>query len=81
MIDQTMGIALHPSYDCKTAIVSASLILCITQTPEAHPYLAKSEIVESMLEMCDLKHEMVIERETRSTQGESEDPMAVYALQ
>ena len=80
VIDQTLGIALHPAYDSKTAIVSASMILCLVQSPEAHVYIARKEVVENMLEMCELKHKMVDEPSSQSQQGEKEDPMAVNAL-
>ena len=79
-IDQTMAIALHPVYDCKTAIVSASLILCLTQSPEAHPHLVRREVVEDMLEVCALKEKLVNEQSTQS-QAVKEEPMAAKALQ
>jgi hypothetical protein len=81
VVDQTLAIAMHPSYDCKTAIVSASMILCLAQSPGAHAYIAKKEVIESMLKICELKQKMVSEQQSSgSFQGEKEDPMAVNAL-
>lgn len=80
VVDQTMAIALHPVYDCKTAIVSASLILCLTQSPEAHVHLARKELVKDMMEMCALKRKMVMES-LPQPQGEKEDPMSICALE
>ena len=80
VIDQAMSIALHPVYDCKTAIVSASLILCLTQTPEAHVRVTRTEVVEDILEMCALKRKMVMEQPLQPQDGR-EDPMSVNALE
>ena len=80
VIDQTLAIAVHPAYDCKTAIVSASMILCLAQSLEAHTYIARKEVIENMLQMCELKQKIVSEQLSQSYQGEKEDPMAVNAL-
>ena len=80
VIAQTLSIALHPVYDCKTAIVSASLILCLTQSPEAHFHVVRKEVVEDMMAMCALKRKMVMEQ-SPSPQAEKEDPMSINALE
>ena len=79
-MDQTLAVALNPAYDCKVAYVSASIFLNLTQSPEAHAYIVRREIIEKLLEMCELKHKMVSERSSRSRQGEKDDPIAVIAL-
>ena len=80
VIDQTLAVALNPAYDCKLAYVSASIFLNLTQSPEAHAYIVRREIIEKLLEMCELKHKMVSEQSSRSWQGEKDDPIAVIAL-
>ena len=81
VIDQTLAIAMHPAYDCKTAIVSASMILCLAQSPGAHAYIARKEVIENMLQMCELKQKTVSDQQSsKSYQGEKEVPMAVNAL-
>ena len=72
---------MHPAYDCKTAIVSASMILCLTQSPGVHAYIAQKEVIENMLKMCELKQKMISEQQSsKSFRGEKEDTMAVNAL-
>ena len=83
VIDQTLAIAMHPAYDCKTAIVSMSMILCLAQSPEAHTYIARKEIVENVVEMCEQKQKIVSEQSSDSSQSQQrkkEDPMVVNAL-
>ena len=77
VIDQILAISLHPAFDCDTAIMSASVILNITQYPEAHTYITWKKVVEKMLETCQLKHKTVNEP---SQQGEKENPMKVNTL-
>ena len=79
VIDQTLAIAMHPAYDCKTAIVSVSMILCLAQSPGTHAYIGRKEVVEHLLQMCEMKEKIVSEQQP-SKQGEKEDPMAVNAL-
>ena len=74
VINQTLAIALHPTYDCNTAIVAVTMFLNLTQSPEAHVHLAKKETVERMLEICEQKQKM------STQQGTKEDPMAINAL-
>ena len=76
VIDQVMAIALHPVYDCKTAIVSVYVIMNLTQSLEAHPHIVRTKLIEDMLEMCALKHS----EQSPQSQTEKEDPMAVKAL-
>ena len=80
VIDQTLAIAMLPTCDCKTAILSANTILCLAQSPGTHAYIARKEVVEDLLQMCELK-EKIISKQQPSKQGEKEeDPMAVNAL-
>ena len=77
VIDQILAIAMHPAYDCKMTFVSASILLNLTQSPETHTYIVRREVMEKMLEMCELKRKMVAKQ---VAQGEQEDPMAVSGL-
>ena len=77
IIDQILAMALHPASDCDTAIMTASIILNIAQSPEAHTYVAWKEVMEKMLETCELKQKMLNEL---SQQGKKEDPMNINAL-
>ena len=79
-IDQAMAIALHPAFDCRTALLSAMFIRCLTQSPEAHLHLVRTGVVEDMLEMCALRLKLVSEQSPQP-QAEKEDPMMVKALQ
>lgn len=71
VIHQVLAIALHPAYDCTTAIVSVTMILNLTQSPEAHTYIVQKEIVEKMLEICEKKQKIVSECASQSQQGDS----------
>ena len=77
VIEQALAIAMHPDSDCDTAIVSASMILGISQSPETHVYIIRKEVMEKMFEMCELKCKTISEQ---SHQRKKEDPMAATAL-
>ena len=56
------------------------MILCLAQSPGTHAYIARKEVVENLLQMCELK-EKIVSKQQPSKQGEKEeDPMAVNAL-
>lgn len=80
VMNQILAMALHPVYDCNTAIVSAAMILCLCQSPEAHVYIARKEVVEKMLGMCELKQKQVNEQSMQSQQGKKEDTIVINAL-
>lgn len=80
VIDQALDMALHPASDCLVSIASASMILCLSQSPEAHSYIVRKEVIEKMLEMCEQKHKIINEQSSQSHQGKKENPMAVIAL-
>ena len=79
VIDQLLAMALHPAYDSQTARVSANMIQCLTQSPEAHAYIARKEVVENMLEICEQKQKIVSDQQSLQSQ-QKEDPMMVKAL-
>ena len=80
IIDQILAIALHPAYDCKTARMSVEMILSLTQSPETHIYIIWREIVEKMLEICELRHKMVVQQSSQPQQRKKEDLMKVNVL-
>lgn len=51
--EQALQVAISPAFTCKTAIVSASYLLCLAQCREAHVHLLKPTQVSRMIEMCE----------------------------
>ena len=80
VIDQILAIAMHPAYDCNTAIVSAMIMINLTYSSETHPYIVTREIAEKLLEVCDQRQKMIIQQSTLSQQRKKEDPMIVSVL-
>ena len=80
VIDQTLAMALHPAYNCKKAMVSVCMMLNLTQSAETHTYIIRREVVEKLIEICELRHKMANERLLQTQQGEKEDPMEVNVL-
>ena len=80
IIDQALAIAMQPTYTCCTAKVTAAMIQCLTQTRETHAYVFRKEVVESMLKICEQRHEMINQQPSQSPQGKMEDTMMVNAL-
>ena len=77
VIEQALAIAMHPDSDCNTAIVSASMILGVSQSPETHVYIIRKAVIEKIFQVCEQNCKMVSEQ---SHQKEKEDPMAATAL-
>ena len=80
VIDQVLAIAMHPSYDCETAMESMSIILNLTQSPESHTYIIRREVVESMLKVCEQRYKMINQQSIRIQQRKKEDPMVINLL-
>ena len=74
IIDQVVAIALHPVYDCSTAVVSMEIFLNLTLSPEAHTYIVRKEVLENMFEICEQRHKALNE------QSSQEDLMVVNVL-
>ena len=73
--------ALHPAYDCNTAIASVTTIQSLVQSPETHVYIARNMVVENVLEACEQKQKIVNDQQSsQSWQRKQEDPMVVKAL-
>ena len=80
VVDQMLAMALHPAYDCKMAVVSVTTIQSLTQSLEAHVYIARTEVVENMLEVCEQKRKIISEQSLQYQQRKKEDPAVVNAL-
>lgn len=53
VVDQVLAIGLHPALacDCNITIECAGFVMNLAQSPDAHPYLTRTEVVEDMLRM------------------------------
>ena len=79
VIDQLLAIALHPAYDCSMAKVSMDVILNLTQSLKTHTYIVRSEVVESMLKVCE-RQKMINHQPLQTQRRKKEDPMTVNLL-
>ena len=68
---------MYPNCDLS---VPVTVMLNLSQTPEAHSHIVRKEILEKMLEMCDPKQQDNNEQLSQSQQEEKEDPMKAYLL-
>lgn len=82
VIDQVLEMALHPGYGCLIPLMSVSIMIGLTQSPEAHAFIVWKDVAGKMIEICKLRYRMVNDEEQspQSQQGEKEDPMAVNDL-
>ena len=79
-VDQILAIAMHPVYSCKKAKGSMVIIVNLTQSPEAHTYLVRRDLVENMLNVCEQRHRIIIQQSSLSQQRKKENPMVVNVL-
>lgn len=77
VIDQVLAIACCSDYIIIIPIVSVNLIMCLAQSPGAHPYLVRTEVIEDLLKICSLREKVAVEQPP----AEKEDPAAFKALQ
>ena len=77
IIDQTLAMAPHPNCDLS---VPMTMIVNLSQAPEAHSCIARRDVVEKMLEMCEQKEKITNEQSSQSQQEKKEDPMKVNLL-
>ena len=73
VIDQILTMALNPACNCYTAKVSVEVMLNLTQSPQAHTYIVRREVMENMLEICEQKQKMVSEQSSQSQETKEED--------
>ena len=79
-VDQILAVAIHPAYDSWKARVSMGLIVNLTESPEAHTYLVRRDLVENMLNVCEQRHRMIIQQSSLSQQRKKEDLMVANVL-
>ena len=73
--------SMHPAYDCHTARVVANMIQYLAQSQGTHVYIARKEVVENMLEVCEQKQKIISEQSSQPWRGRNlEDPIVVKAL-
>ena len=77
VIDQVLAIACCSNYKIIGPIVSVNMIMCLAQSPGAHPYLVRTEVIEDLLKIRTLREKVVVEQPPE----EKEDPAAFKALQ
>ena len=81
VINQILAMGMHPAYDCHTARVVANMIQCLAQSQGTHVYIARKEVVENMLEVCEQKQKIISEQSSQPWRGRNlEDPVVVKAL-
>ena len=62
VIDQILIIACCLEYKVLVPIVSANMMMCLAQSPGAHPYLVRSEVIENLLKIITLWQKLIIEQ-------------------
>ena len=62
VIDQVLAIALHPAYDCNITIQCAGFVMNLAQSPDAHPYLIRTEVMEDMFKMNKQSRDQGVEQ-------------------
>ena len=77
VIDQILAIACRSDYNIIAPIVSVNMVMCLAQSPGAHPYLVRTEVIEDLLKIRTLREKAVVGQ----TPEEKEDPAAFKALQ
>ena len=77
VIDQILAIACCSDYNIIAPIVSVNMIMCLAQSPGAHPYLVRTEVIEDLLKIHSLREKVIEEQPL----AEKEDPAAFKALQ
>ena len=77
IIDQILAIALHPLCECRTAMVSVTVIVNLIESPKAHVSIIRKEVVEKMLQIHELQQRMV---EEPSAQDPLEDLSEISVL-
>ena len=75
--DQVLALACCPRYKALVALVSVNMIVCLAQSPGAHPYLVKTEVIEDLLKIHTVRQKL----DNEQPLAEKEDPRAFKALQ
>lgn len=55
IIEQTLQVAKSPLFTFKTALVSTSYLLCLSQCSEAHQHLLQPNLVSELIQVCEIR--------------------------
>ena len=77
VINQILAIACHSDYSIIAPILSVNMIMCLAQSPGAHPYLVRTEVIEDLLKIHTVREKLAVERPPEK----KENPAAFKALQ
>ena len=77
VIDQILAIAYHSDYIIIAPILSVNMIMNLAQSPGAHPYLVRTEVIEDLLKIHTVREKLAVERPPEK----KENPAAFKALQ
>ena len=81
VIDRILEMSMHPSCNCEEAQEQMAILVYLTQSPKAHRFIVRRDVVKNMLEVCELKQKMVCsELQSSQPQQAKEDPMEINAL-
>ena len=58
IIMQIICILRMSNYSCKLAVVAVSVLLCIAQSANTHPYLLVNEVMVGLLHACELRTQL-----------------------
>ena len=58
VIDQILAIACCSDYEIIVSVVSVNMIMCLAQSPGAHPYLIRTKVIEDLLKICALREKL-----------------------
>lgn len=63
--EQVLRVAMSTLFDCKTAIISASYLLCLAMCLSTHEHLLQPKLVSRMLEVCTMRREICDDQDIR----------------
>ena len=61
VVDQILAIACHSGYIIIAPILSVNMIMNLAQSPGAHPYLVRTEVIEDLLKIHTVREKLVVE--------------------
>lgn len=77
VIDQILMMACCSHYEIIVPLVSVNMIMCLAQSPGAHPYLVRTKVIEDLLKIHTLREKI----SNGQPPAKKEDPIAFKALQ
>ena len=76
IIDQILAIGCCSNDDFTVTLVSVNMIMCLAQSPGAHTYLIRTNVIEDLLKICASREKVTSEQPP----GKNNDPGAFKAL-